>query len=86
MQSFIFNKKNFGIKILASKLPYFDNFGLGFEEPIALFEINHLQFIKNEFVTNTVNFDTETGFSKGTGSTFFAGPSPFYKVYSMPIN
>ena len=72
--------------ILASKLPYFDNFGLEFEETITIFEINHLQFIKNEFVTNTVNFDTESGFSKGTGSNFFAGPIPFYKVYGMPIN
>ena len=28
--------------ILASKLPYFDNFGLEFEETITIFEINHL--------------------------------------------
>ena len=55
----------------------------------CIFEIGSLEFIKNEFSTDTVNFDIGTAFSKGPGSLFSEdpgpGPGPFYKVCRKPV-
>ena len=47
-----------------------------------MFEISIFEFVKNEFLTQTVNFGIVTVFSKGAGSAFSEGPGPgpLYKV------
>ena len=55
---------------LGPKLSYLGIFGLEFEKNISISEISTLEFIKNAFLTNTVNFDT---FSQDQGSIFSEG-------------
>ena len=57
---------------LGPKLSYLGIFGLEFEKNISISEISTLEFIKNAFLTNTVNFDT---FSQDQGSIFSEGLS-----------
>ena len=55
---------------------------------IVIFEIRTLQFVKNEFLTHTVNFGTWSAFRKVPGFAFsqdpvpgpVLSPSPLYKV------
>ena len=65
-------------------MPYLGIFGLEFKKTIVIFEINTLQFVKNESLTHTVNFGIGSAFSKGPGSAFSEdsgpGPGPLYKV------
>ena len=49
-------------------MPYLDVFGLEFQKTIVIFEISTLEFAKNEFLNQTVNFDK--GSAKGLGSVF----------------
>ena len=55
---------------------YLGIFGREFLKIIVIFEISTLEFVKNEFLTHTVNF--------GIGSAYFQGPcpglAPLYKV------
>ena len=37
---------------------------------IVFFEISNLDFVKHEFLTDTMNFVVGSAFSKGLGSTF----------------
>ena len=65
-------------------MPYLGIFGLEFKETIVIFEITTFKFVKNEFLTHTLNFGIGSAFSKGPGSAFAEcsgpGPSPLYKV------
>ena len=65
-------------------MPYLGMFGLEFLKTIVIFEISTLKFVKNESLTQTVNFSIGSAFSKGQGSTFSegpgSGPGPLYKV------
>ena len=60
----------------------FGFFGLEFERTIVIFEISILEFVENESLTHTMNFDIDSAFFKGLGSNFWEGPgpSPLYKV------
>ena len=51
-------------------------FGLQFEKTTVIFESSTLEYIKNEFLTNAVNFDIGSAFSQGPGTTFSEGPGP----------
>ena len=62
----------FGTKI--ALFGYF--FLLEFENNIVLFETSTIEFIKNEFLTRTVNFSVRCPFSEGPSQ----GPGPLYKV------
>ena len=59
-------------------------FRLEIEKAIVISEISNLEFLKNEFLTHTVNFDIGFAFSKDLGSGFYEGPGPrpgpLYKV------
>ena len=59
-------------------------FGLEFEKTTVIFEIHTLEFIKNEFSTQTVNFGIGSIFSEVSGSDFSEGPGlgkgSLYKV------
>ena len=70
---------------LGSKFFDLSIFGQEFGKSIAFFEISILTFLKNEFLTNTVNFGIGSAFSKGPGSAFFDCPDPgqFYKAYPL---
>ena len=59
---------------LGPKLPRLCIFGLEFEKTIGMFEISTLEFPKNEFLINIVNFRIGSVFSKGLACTFFEGP------------
>ena len=65
-------------------MPYLGTFGLEFEKAIVISEISTLEFLKNQFLTHTVNFFVGPVFSYGPGSGFAKGPGPgpgpFYKV------
>ena len=54
-----------------------------------MFEISTLRFVKNEFLTHTVNFIIGFAFSQGSGSTFsqgpVSGPGPLYKVCPISV-
>ena len=64
-------------------------FGLESETTIVIFEINTLEFIKNELLTIIVNFDKGSVFSKGPGSTFSEGlgpgPGPLYALHQVDL-
>ena len=65
---FMLNNKKSETRIALS---YFSIFGLEYKKKnIVLFEISTFEFIKNEFLTNIVNFGIGSTFSKGPGSTF----------------
>ena len=49
---------------------YLGIFGLEFWKTIIIFEIGNLEFVRNEFLTHTVNF--------GTGSAFLNVRGPFF--------
>ena len=53
-------------------MSYLSIFRLEFEKC----EITTLEFIKNTFSTNTVNFGIEFAFYKGPGFTFYEGLGP----------
>ena len=57
-------------------MPYLGILGLEFQKSIVIFEISTLQFVKNESLTHTVNFDIGSAFSEGLGPC----PGPLYKV------
>ena len=57
-------------------MPYLDIFGLEFENKILIFEISTLEFVKIEFLTDTVNFGIESSFSDAPD----AGLGLIYKV------
>ena len=46
-------------------------FGLELENNIVIYEISTLEFLKNEFLTHSVNFSVGFGFSKCTAFRFF---------------
>ena len=52
-----------------------------------MFEISTLEFVENEFLTNTVNFDIGSTFSKRRGTAFSQVrgqvPGPLYKLCRM---
>ena len=50
-------------------------FGQKYKKTIVTFEISTLEFVKNESLTDTMNF--------GIGSTFSEGLGPLYKVCSL---
>ena len=56
----------------------------GILKTIVIFEISTLEFVKNEFLTHTLNFRIGSAFSKSVGSAFSEGPGPgpipLYKV------
>ena len=61
-------------------MPYFGILGQEFKKTIVIFEISILKFVKNESLTDTVNFGIGFAFSEGLGSAFSEGPGPLYKV------
>ena len=65
-------------------MSYLGIFGLEFKETIVIFGITTFKFVKNEFLTHTLNFGVGSTFPKGPGSAFAEGPgpgpSPLYKV------
>ena len=53
-------------------MPFLGNFGLEFQKPIIIFEINTLEFVCNKFLTYATNFGIRSifpgfAFSKGLG-------------------
>lgn len=56
------------------KVVLFGYFGLEFQKFFIMFEISTLDFIKNKFLTNTVNFGIGLDFSKIPGSAFNDDP------------
>ena len=65
-------------------MPYLSTFAQKFSKTIVIFEISTLEFVKNESLTQTVDFGIGSAFSKGPGSAFSGdsgpGPGPLYKV------
>ena len=65
-------------------MPYLGILGLRFSKTRVIFEISTLKFVRNEFLTHTVNFGIRSAFSNGSGSAFSQGqgpgPGPLYKV------
>ena len=57
-------------------MPYLGIFGLELWETIVIFEISTLKLVKNESLTQTVNFGIGPAFSKGLESAFSEGPGP----------
>ena len=55
---------------------------LKFDKTMVIFEINTLEFVKNEFLAIPVTFGIGFVFSKGPGSAFSegSGRGPLYKV------
>ena len=47
--------------------------GQEFQKTIITVEVSSLKFVKNESLTHTVNFGTDSAFPKGLGSTFSEG-------------
>ena len=76
-------------KFETKNISLFGYFWTGIWKNYCIFEIGSLEFIKNEFSTDTVNFDIGTAFSKGPGSLFSEdpgpGPGPLYKVCRKPV-
>ena len=58
--------------------------GWNFKKPAVKFKINTTEFVKNGFLTHTVNVGIESAFSKCPASAFSEGPGPglslLYKV------
>ena len=48
-----------------------------FKKILVIFQISTLEFVKNEFLTHTVNFGVQSAFSEGPSP----GLVPLYKVY-----
>ena len=63
-------------------MPYLGIFGLEFQETIVIFEISTFRFVKNEFLTHTVNFGIGSTFSESAGK----GPGPLYKVCRVGVS
>ena len=57
-------------------MPCLRTFGLKFEKSIVTFAISTLEFVKNDFLTHTVNFGIGPSFSKGPWYNFSEGPRP----------
>ena len=57
-------------------MSYLSIFRLEFEKFIVICEITTLEFIKNPFSTNAVNFGIASAFYKGSGSAFYEGLGP----------
>ena len=61
-----------------------------FKKTVVIFEISTLEFIKNEFLTNTVNVGIGSTFSKRPGSPFLedpdSGPGPLFKVCHVNLH
>ena len=59
-------------------------FGHFWARTLTIFEISTLKLVKNESLTETVNFNVEPAFSKCQGSPSSEGPGscpgPLYKV------
>ena len=55
---------------------YLGIFGLQFKNNIVIFEISTFEFVKNEFLTHTMDFGIGSAFSKGPGSAFSQGQGP----------
>ena len=55
--------------------------GQNFRKLMSYFEINILEFFKNEFLIHATNFGINSTFSKGPGSAYFERPGqgPLYK-------
>ena len=70
---------------MGTKTPYLAIFGLEFENNIVIFEISALEFVKNEFLTHTVNFGKGSAFSKVSGSTFSEGLGPGAGLCSLTV-
>ena len=82
MQNFMLSKKKLN---LGQKLPYLGIFGLELEKTFLIFKIKTVDFIKNEFLTNIINFGIRSAFCKGPeGSSFLniwvRGPGLICKV------
>ena len=80
LQSFLLKKRKTNFKPGSC----FGVFGIKFKKTaIAIIEIGSLEFIKSEFLTNTLNLGKGPSFSKGPSSTFSEdpdlGPAPLYK-------
>ena len=60
-------------------MPYLGTFGQELIKTIIIFEITTLKFVKNESLTQTVNFGIGSAFSEGPGP----GPGPLYKVCQL---
>ena len=62
--------------------------GWNLQKTIVAFEVSTLEFVKNEFLTHTVNFGIASAFSKGPGSTFSEDPCTLCKVcrFSEEVN
>ena len=52
---------------------------------IVIFEIRTLQFVKNEFLTHTVNFGTWSAFCKVPGFAFSQDPVPGPVLSPSPL-
>ena len=61
---------------LGPKMPYLGIFDLELKKTIVIFEISTLEFVKNESLTQKVNFGIGSAFSKGLGP----GLGPLYNV------
>ena len=65
-------------------MPSLRIFGLKLEKSIVTFAISTLEFVKNDFLTHTVNFGIDPPFSKGLRYNFSESPRPvpcpLYKV------
>ena len=57
-------------------MPCLCMFGLEIQKTIVVFVINTLEFVRNEFLTHTVNFGIGSAFYKSPGSAFSEGPCP----------
>ena len=58
-------------------MPYLGIFWAGILKTyFAIFEISTLEFVKNNVLTHTVNFDIGSVVSKGSGFTFSEDPGP----------
>ena len=83
LSNFKVSWKNWRCLNLIQKMIYLGIFGLEFEKTIVRFEINSLKFLKNVFLTHTVNFGIWSAFSKGPA--LYQGPRPspglLYKVW-----
>ena len=60
-------------------MPDLGSLGLKFKNDIIIFETNTLEFVTNEFLTHTVNFDIGSAFPKIPKSVFSEHPVCFLK-------
>ena len=70
---------------LRPKLLCLGIFGLGFWKLPVKFEIGTLEFVKNEFLTHTVNLGVGSAFSKSLRFSFSegSGVGPLFKLYQV---